>query len=71
MFFYYTKKFSRGLPPPPPPVNFDIYDPKPGESRPQAKTVTVEVREEQADSQKYVGSPLTRLAINTYVQYLG
>ena len=70
MFFYYTKKFSGGLPPPPP-VNFDRFDPKPGESRPQAKTVTVEVREEQADSQKSVGSPLTRLTINTYVQYLG
>ena len=61
MFFYDTKKLSGGLPPsPPPPVNFDRFDPKPGESRPQAKTVTVEVREEQADSQKYVGSPLTR-----------
>ena len=33
-------------------VNFDRFDPQPGESRPQAKTVTVEVREEQADSQK-------------------
>ena len=67
-FLVYKKVQWRSAPPP---VNFDRFDPKPGESRPQAKTVTVEVREEQADSQKSVGSPLTRLAINTYVQYLG